>query len=326
MGSTKSVNGTGSRKGDSGRGGEKGLGRRRLLLGVAAAATAGGVASVVRGPGAASALTGNLMFGQPNDAGGASTELDSSNVEWTFRAENGLAGAALLGVSGNGRGVHGNSTSGIGVKAETNSGTALLVKGPATFDGAVSVDGAVSATSFAGGGAGLTGLDASGLATGIVPDARLGANLARTSGATFSGKVTAPSFAGDGSGVTGLDARNIASGIVSRKRLPGLIAYRNARIAKFRGRLQAKGFGGVGGSAPAFSTAGTVTIKAGKDQVHVVAPALRNGASVLVNMQSNPGADVYVKWVFRGTGSFDVFLTGPVTAPTSLAYLVFKKG
>lgn len=311
----------------AGRAIDKGVGRRRLLMGVAAAATAGGLVSVVRGPGIASATSNPLYYGiTTNDAGGAPTTLESSSNGWTFRAENTFVGDALLGAASAGAGVKGNSQTGVGVQAETNSGTALVVKGPSTFDGAVAVDGVVAATGFSGGGGGLSGLSATNLATGTVPDARLGANIARTSGATFTGKVTATAFAGNGAGVTGLDARNIATGIVARKRLPGLLAYRSARIAKFRGRVQAKGFSGVGGSAPAFSTAGTVTIKAGKDQVHVVAPALRNGASVLVNIQSNPGTDVYVKWVFRGVGSFDVFLTGPVAAPTSLAYLVFKKG
>src|SRR6185503_12349836 len=86
------------------------------------------------------------------------------------------------------------------------------------------------ANSFSGNGAALTTLNASQLASGTVPDARLTANVARLnanqtfSGAnTFSGVSTfnhpGSTFAGSGAGLTGLNAANLGSGIVPDARL-----------------------------------------------------------------------------------------------------------
>jgi hypothetical protein len=68
--------------------------------------------------------------------------------------------------------------------------------------------------SFTGNGAGLTNLGAINL-SGIVPDARLSANVALLNGSpNFSGAVTASSFSGSGTSLTGLNASQLASGTV----------------------------------------------------------------------------------------------------------------
>ena len=88
------------------------------------------------------------------------------------------------------------------------------------------VTGALSATSVSGNGAGLTSLNASGLASGTVPDARLSANVAtRSGGNAFTGDqsvigaVSATSFSGNGSGLTSLNAGSLGAGTVADSRL-----------------------------------------------------------------------------------------------------------
>jgi hypothetical protein len=86
-----------------------------------------------------------------------------------------------------------------------------------------------------GNGAGLTSLNASQLASGTVPDARLSVNLARlnasqtfSGGNTFSGANTfnhpGSSFTGDGRGLTALNASQLASGTVPDARLAANVA------------------------------------------------------------------------------------------------------
>jgi hypothetical protein len=86
------------------------------------------------------------------------------------------------------------------------------------------------ANNFSGIGVGLTALNASQLASGTVPDARLGANVPRlnasqtfSGGNTFSGASTfnnpGSTFMGSGAGLTGLNASNLGSGIVPDARL-----------------------------------------------------------------------------------------------------------
>ncbi len=88
------------------------------------------------------------------------------------------------------------------------------------------IAGALSATAVSGNGSGLTSLNASSLASGTVPDARLSANVAtRTGGNSFAGdqnvlgEVSAIAFAGNGSGLTALNAGALAEGAVPDARL-----------------------------------------------------------------------------------------------------------
>ncbi len=71
---------------------------------------------------------------------------------------------------------------------------------------------------FTGSGAGLTDLDASNLASGTVPDARLSANVVMRNAASLTGS---------GAGLTDLDASNLASGTVPDARLSANVVMRN---------------------------------------------------------------------------------------------------
>ena len=82
--------------------------------------------------------------------------------------------------------------------------------------------GAVTAGSFTGGGSGLTGLNASQLASGTVPSDRLSGSYAGA--LTFNNAGN--SFTGNGSALTALNASNLASGTVPSARLFG--TYSNA--------------------------------------------------------------------------------------------------
>jgi hypothetical protein len=101
--------------------------------------------------------------------------------------------------------------------------------------------GAITAGIFTGNGAGLTGLNATNLATGTVADGRLSGNVALLkanqifSGSnTFAGvstltnatNVVAGTFSGNGAGLTNLNASLMASGTVPGARLLG--TYSNA--------------------------------------------------------------------------------------------------
>lgn len=297
----------------------------------------------------ASAAIGFLRYGQPNDAGAATTSLDSTSSDFVFKADNSGAGAGLVGASDYGRALLGTTTHGIGVYAESAipgaGATALYVSGPSifkgsadftgatsftgftTFHGSAGLTGGVTAASFAGNGTALTGLNAANL-TGTVPDARLSANIPRLNApaTVFAGGVSAASLAGNGAGLSGLNAGALATGKVSPARLPRTLAYRSRKLNVFTGAVQAKSFAGAKRSAPAFPTVGAATIRPGRSSVHVVSKAVDAGTQVLVTLQSDPGADVHVKWVFKAQGSFDVFLTGPVKAPTTIGYFVVRKG
>lgn len=105
--------------------------------------------------------------------------------------------------------------------ANTFSGTNTFT-GPNAFSNA--------GNSYAGNGAALTALNASNLASGTVPDARLSNSVAiRGANQTFSGSNTFTggnlfnntnnTFLGNGAGLTALNASNIASGTLADARL-----------------------------------------------------------------------------------------------------------
>jgi hypothetical protein len=77
--------------------------------------------------------------------------------------------------------------------------------------------GAITAGSFTGAGSGLTGLNASQLASGTVPSDRLSGSYAGA--LTFNNAGN--SFTGNGSALTALNAGNLASGTVASARLSG---------------------------------------------------------------------------------------------------------
>ena len=97
---------------------------------------------------------------------------------------------------------------------------------------ALHVAGTVTADSFAGSGAGLSGLSADSLASGIIPDARLSTNVALLSGgANFTGVVSAPGLVGGGFLISNLNASKLAFGTVPDARLGTNVAMLNADAA-----------------------------------------------------------------------------------------------
>lgn len=112
-----------------------------------------------------------------------------------------------------------------------------------TFSGSNTFTGANvfsnSSNSYVGNGAGLTGLNASNIASGTVADGRLSANVAlRGANQTFSGTnifsgptlLSNPtnSLFGNGAGLTNLNASNIVSGVLSDLQLSTNVAFRTA--------------------------------------------------------------------------------------------------
>jgi hypothetical protein len=89
---------------------------------------------------------------------------------------------------------------------------------------AVSPTGKLTAPFFTGDGSFLTGLNASNLAVGVLPDGRLSG--AYTGALSFSS--AANSFTGSGAGLTGLNAGNLASGTVADARLSSNVPLKSA--------------------------------------------------------------------------------------------------
>ncbi|MBX7133048.1 MAG: hypothetical protein K1X67_10265 [Fimbriimonadaceae bacterium] len=86
------------------------------------------------------------------------------------------------------------------------------------------ISGTSEAGQFVGGGAGLTGLNASNIASGTLADARLSSNVARLNvvqGFTGANTFTNPlnSFAGNGALLTNLNASNVTTGTLADTRL-----------------------------------------------------------------------------------------------------------
>ncbi|MFY7894901.1 MAG: hypothetical protein ACOVP8_01615, partial [Phycisphaerales bacterium] len=118
-----------------------------------------------------------------------------------------------------------------------------LRTGDQTFSGSNTFTGANvfsnASNSYVGNGAGLTGLNASNMASGTVADGRLSANVAlRGANQTFSGTnifsgptlLSNPtnSLFGNGAGLTNLNASNIVSGVLSDLQLSTTVAFRTA--------------------------------------------------------------------------------------------------
>jgi len=175
---------------------------------------------------------GSFVWADSQNSDFAST----ANNQFSVRADGGLSlvggssglnGAAcrIESTAGNGVGLWVTQTSSDSTAVLANTGIGDLLK--AFNPGLVfRLDNAgnVSATSFTGSGAGLTGLNASQLTSGTVPGGRLSG--------TYSGAMNlsnpANSFSGNGSGLTGLNASQLTSGTVNDARLSANVARLNS--------------------------------------------------------------------------------------------------
>jgi len=151
--------------------------------------------------GHADSTSGTGIMGQATAASGTTTGI----VGRVFSAD----GTALI---------VDNTQGGKLLSAKVGSTEKFSVNG----SGNVVASGSVTATSFAGSGSALTALNASNLASGTVPSARISG--------TYSNAVTlsnaSNSFTGSGAGLTSLNASNLASGTVPSARISG--TYSNA--------------------------------------------------------------------------------------------------
>lgn len=154
--------------------------------------------------------------------------------------------------------------------------------------------GALAAASLAGNGAGVTGLNAANVATGVLDPVH----------------------------IPGLDASKLTSGRLADKRIGRNIPRRNAKLVPFSGKVSAAQFTGKHGAPPAFSSAGAVLVPAGKRTVSVRAGGVSTKAHVLALFQSDAGHGVMVEHVEKVRGGFRAVLTAPAAKPATLAFFV----
>jgi hypothetical protein len=158
---------------------------------------------------------------------------------------------------------------------------------------------------FSGDGNGLTGLNASGLTSGTVPDTRLPANVAQLSAnQTFTGtnilNNAGNRFTGNGAGLTGLDASSLVGGTVPDARLSSNVAQLNSQTNMFNGVVVANDVKLAGGTQSAVSALDSIRLVRGN-----VLPngAVTNGTGFMVERSS--------------IGSYKVFFSPPFTdSPT----------
>ena len=175
-----------------------------------------------------------------------------------------------------------------------------------------------------GNGAGLTSLNASQLASGTVPDARLSANLARlnasqtfSGGNTFSGANTfnhpGSSFAGNGAGLTSLNASQLASGTVPDARLAANVVRTN----------QVWLLGGNAGTTAGTRFLGTtddepLELKVNAQRGLRIEPNT-NGAPNIIGGSANNVADAGVVGAFIGGGGATNFSLGGISHTNRIA-------
>ena len=95
------------------------------------------------------------------------------------------------------------------------SGAAIDINSPIDVTGNIDSDSTITGAALVGAGSGITNLNASNLASGTLPDARLTGNYSGL------GTVSATTFSGGGGSLTGLNASQLTAGTVPDARLTG---------------------------------------------------------------------------------------------------------
>lgn len=147
-------------------------------------------------------------------------------VEGKLGAEGGLSigasGTFTAALSGNNV-IMTNTANGSTTIGSTGAPNALVVLGTGnvTMAGTLDVTSSVTAASFTGVGTALTALNASQLASGTVPNARISGSYTGFASVTGSGTATFASFSGSGASLTALNASQLTSGTVPDARISG---------------------------------------------------------------------------------------------------------
>lgn len=165
----------------------------KLIAGSVSAAegSLGGIAVQGSATDLSSSTYGGLFkSASPNGRGvrGYDTATSGGGIGGDFQAD-GPTATAIRAIAASASGAN------VGIFAKTNSPAGLA----GSFVGNVNVSGSLSASGHVGNGSGLTSLNASNLATGTVPDARLSSNVAlRNASNVFAGpnQFTGPTFVG----------------------------------------------------------------------------------------------------------------------------------
>lgn len=190
--------------------------------------------------GNSNSLVGTSTFGAYNATTGVYAGVGGATEPWvTFTNMAGTTDSkiALLHVSSSGNfiGEFVNDAGGASTPWLTVTRSATTATNFTVTSSAITLNGAVTGTSFSGSGASLTSLNGSNISSGTVANARLAANGstgqiqynlggAFGSSANFTWDHTTDTFfathlTGEGSGITGLNASNISSGTVGTARL-----------------------------------------------------------------------------------------------------------
>lgn len=217
-----------------------------------------------------------------NSANGAST-IVARDASGNFTANAGT----FTSVSGNGVALTAinasNIASGTIANARTTAsdanGASTIVSRDANGSFTANV---VTATTFSGNGASLTGINASNISSGTIANARTTAATANgastivlrgTSGEFTAGAITGSSFTGDGSALSSINASNISSGTVNTARISGSYTGITGVGTLTAGTWNATTIGAqYGGTGSANLTANNVILGNGASSVQFVAP------------------------------------------------------
>lgn len=121
-------------------------------------------------------------------------------------------------------------------------------------------------------------------------------------------------------GVRAISEAGLALEVEGRSSFIGLASF--AAGVESEATVTARGYAGAGGSAPSFNGSGTARIPKGEDLAVVENIYVNRRTSIVVTFQSDPG-EISVKHVRALRGKFEVVLSGPLSAPARIAYIVF---
>ncbi|MGQ0629170.1 MAG: hypothetical protein ACT4PL_13855 [Phycisphaerales bacterium] len=226
-------------------------------------------------------------------SGAALTNLDAGNIS--------------SGTIGNGR------TTGT---ANNTPSTLVQRDGSGNFSAAE-----ITALTFSGNGAALTGLDAANLALGTIANSRTtgtagntpGTLVLRDASGNFSAATISAAFSGNGAALTSINASNISSGTIGAARLPGSVVRTNQPNAFGDFTNSFVGHVGFGTTSPLFAIDATGP-NASRFQftdfppdnvvgTHLVAQFLGSGAGPQIRFQRTTGG-AFADLGQNGSGDF----------------------